>query len=87
MNIYLLTWDFPENAYYIFTEVVVAANSEFEAQNIQPYETMTWDNSKHIYNSAVDKGWPLCQKDVKVKLIGVATQDIKHGVILKNFSH
>lgn len=76
-NLYLISQD-TNTEYDTYSDAIVAAWTEDEARNIHPRGyTPSW----MISFSGGDWAEP---KDVSVKLIGVAEQDIK-GVVLASF--
>jgi len=77
MNLYLLTQNV-NRGYDTHDSIVVAALDEEQARNTQPWGNTEWGNT---YSS-----WAYNPDDVKVSLIGKATEKIEAGVILASFN-
>lgn len=73
MNLYLISQDV-YTGYDTFDSAVVAADSEDEAQRVQP------SGPGYSY------GWPEDHKVVKVRLIGIAQPDVERGVVCASFN-
>jgi hypothetical protein len=86
MNLYLLKQNV-NNDYDTYDSVVVAAETEEEAQKIHPNEFFRlnhdspWYETEHRYST-----WAFKLKDVKVTFLGVAKEGIESGVILASFN-
>jgi hypothetical protein len=79
MNIYKLTnIDKDANGYDTYDSCIVAAESEEQAKMITPDEE-PFEHDKY-------RTWAYCPELVTVTLIGVATSDVKSGVILASFN-
>jgi len=76
MNLYLLEQDVNDD-YDTYDAIVVAAENEADAIKIKPQE---------FYNkqACIDR-WAL-PEEIKCTLIGVASENIKAGVILASFN-
>ena len=70
MNLYLLTQE--KNHYCAYDACIVAANNEEEARLIHPDEDDLWESDD----------WCSSPEEVKVKLIGIAENNIRENTIV-----
>jgi hypothetical protein len=82
MNIYIISQE-ANNNYDAFDSAIVCAEDSVEARNMNPsngmkMEKTDWKSNYSPWCSNVDQ--------VKAKLIGVADEAIKKGVILSSFN-
>ena len=76
MNLYILTQN-ESQGYDTYDSVVVAAETEDSARKINPSK-WGWDESSDFWCSSPEK--------VNVRLIGIAVDGVKEGVILSSFN-
>ena len=88
MNIYKLTQNI-NNDYDTYDSIIVCAESPDEARLIHPSSS----NNDFAENDFDEAGYPYScwvNKDqiskIKVKLVGVASREIKKGVLLASFN-
>lgn len=77
MNLYLITQTVC-NGYDTYDAAIVAANTKEQAANMHP-------NGKDIVASRSSRTWAGTPTDVEVRLIGVAVDGTKAGVICASF--
>ena len=89
MNLYLLTQD-SNNGYDTFDSCIVAAETEEEARLTHPndyyiYRDWCWRYPTGDWGEVFNNEW-VSPDNVKVKLIGKATEGTKKWVILSSFN-
>jgi hypothetical protein len=77
MNLYLCSQD-EKGGYDVYDSFICAANSAEEAQNTMPCSNWKWGESYGVWCKSPDH--------VDVKLIGVAADIVKSGVVLASFN-
>ena len=89
MNLYLISQEV-DNGYDTYDSAVVVAENEEEARNIHPNKCYETIDGFFIYRKTKKpcewSGWVLEVKDVKVKLIGKAVDNIVKGVVIASFN-
>jgi hypothetical protein len=97
MKLWLVSQEETNGSYDVWTALVVAAESEEQAQKTLPFEfddvDYEWrDNSlcritdgSILYCNNLQEGWATRLENVKVKLLGDAAPGIEAGVILDSF--
>jgi hypothetical protein len=81
MNLYMLTQEV-NTGYDTYDSAIVAAESEDDARNIYP----TGGVQVNWRERGSFSVWANEPEQVKVELIGIAADHIKHGVILASFN-
>lgn len=79
LNLYFISQS-ERDDYDTYDSAIVAAKTPQEAKLIRP-DHYQWDNIETKYPS-----WATDPKNVKVKLIGIATPKTKKGVVLASFN-
>jgi hypothetical protein len=77
VNLYLCSQN-QNSGYDVYDSFICAANSADEAKNTLPNGGYVWGGS---YGT-----WCVSPDYVDVKLIGVATDNVEHGVVLASFN-
>lgn len=79
MNLYLISQNV-SNDYDTYDSVIVCAETENDARMIHPDEYDDWDGEDEEFSS-----W-CAAKDVEVKIIGAAANNLKKGVVLASYN-